>query len=277
MGSLEQRRSERLALSIPIRVIGIDLAGTQFSEDTHTRIISRAGAQIALTHRVNPGDSIRIVNLENYNEADFRVVGLMTTGASPNELGVECTESGRNIWGVELPAAMDPQGSEAGALLECRGCRQQALWTVTLMEVEVLNATGQVTRPCDRCAKLMYWTYAETIRRPRAFAETEPTSPPPRLDEALKKVEKRGEKRLGMKMPIRVRSAQGEVEITKTENMSKNGFAANLGMDLHVGDMVSVVCPYAPGDDEFEQKAEVRRRALFDLGGRRIYGFRYVR
>jgi hypothetical protein len=277
MDSLEKRRSERLMLSIPIRVIGIDLAGAQFAEDSQTRVISRAGAQIGLTHKVNPGDSVRIVNLENYSEADFRVVGPLAVENNTSELAVECTEKGRNIWGVELPAAMDPATSQAGALLECRGCRQQALWMITLMEVEVLDSTGQVARPCDRCAKLTFWTYADTIRRPRAFSEIEPTSPPPRLDEALKKIEKRGEKRLGMKMPIRIRTMQGDVEITKTENLSKNGFAANLGLDLQVGDIVWVICPYSSSDMDIEQKAEVRRRALFDLGGRRTYGFRYMR
>jgi hypothetical protein len=277
MNPLEMRRSERLSLSIPIRVIGIDLAGTQFSEDTRTSVISRGGARVPLSHAVKAGDTLRIINMENYSEADFRVAGPTSLASESPEFGVECVQPGRNIWGIELPAAIDPEAAAAGALLECRGCQQQALWVVSLMEAEVLDSTGQVARPCDRCSKITYWTYAETIRRPRVFSPSEPTAPQPRLDEALKKVEKRGEKRLGMKMPIHIRRSQGEIEITKTENMSKHGFAASLRMELNVGDMVSIVCPYSAGSAEIEQKAEVRRRALYDFGGQRLYGFRYVR
>ncbi len=97
MDQLEQRRTERLTLSVPIRVIGTDPAGEPFTEDTYTLVLNQAGARIALQHRVTPEDSIRIINLENYNEADFRVVGATRlSGTEAAEWGVECAEAGRN-------------------------------------------------------------------------------------------------------------------------------------------------------------------------------------
>lgn len=278
MDQPEQRRTERLLLTIPIRVIGFDAETGEFSEDTHTLVVNRAGARIALTHRVVAEDTIRIINLENYNEADFRVVGpTRLAGTEVAEWGVECAEPGRNVWGIELPPPLAAEGSEAGALLECRACHTQGLWPVTLMDVEVLDSTGIVQRLCDQCGKPTYWTYADVTRRPREFPPSEPAAPAPRVVKVKKPTEKRTDKRLGMKLPILVRNQKGEEERTKTENVSKGGFAVSLAMELAEGDVVTVVCPYTPGGQDIEQKAEVRRRAKFPFGGMRLYGFRYVR
>jgi hypothetical protein len=103
MSSAEQRNSERLLLTIPVRVMGFDPRTGTFTEDTHTVMVNRAGALIRLRHRVAADDSIRIVNLENYAEADFRVVGLARTEAREvYQWGVECLELERNIWGASI-------------------------------------------------------------------------------------------------------------------------------------------------------------------------------
>lgn len=273
----ERRRSERLLLTIPIRVIGKDPSGDDFTEDTHTVVLSHAGARIALRHAVAADDTVRIINLENYNEADFRVVGpTLLKGAEVAEWGVECDEPRRNIWDIELSAPLGGEDWQAGAVLECRACRTQGFWPVTLMEVEVLNTTGAINRSCMKCKKTTYWTYADVSRRPRKFAPTEPVAPAPKEAEAKKNIEKRREKRMGMKLPILVRNQKGEEEITKTENVSKGGAAVSLAMDLEVGDPLEILCPYT-GSQDIPQKAEVRRRAKFPFGGKRLYGVHYLR
>jgi PilZ domain len=276
MSSAERRGSERLVLAIPIRVIGFDAFSGEFSEETETRVVNQGGACIVLDHRLNAGDAIHIINLKSYSEADFRVVGPTQAEGNRLELGVECIDVGRNIWGMDFATLPGAPKGEAAAVLECRGCKQQANWPVTLMESEVLGATGQIVRECNQCGKRTYWVYADPSRRPRKFAPSEPTAPPPRAEEVLKNTEKRTEKRLGMRLSVRVRSQNGEAEISKTDNVSKKGFGASLTMDLYVGDIVFVMCPYTGGQD-IEQKAEVRRRPTFEFGGRRTYGFRYIR
>jgi len=273
----EQRRTERLTLSIPIRVIGFDPATGEFSEDTHTLVVNRGGARIALNCAVTAGDTIRIINLENYNEADFTVVGpTRLEGAQAAEWGVECQDLGRNIWGIDLPPPLGVGGEEAGVLLECRACHKQSLCLVSFMQVDVLESTGAVARTCDQCGKETFWTYAETTRRPREFGPGEPVAPLRRAPEVKKAVEKRTAKRLAMKLPVLVRSQKGEAEVTKTENLSKGGFAVSLSMELDVGEVVTVVCPYTPGGQNIEQKAEVRRRATYSFGGVRFYGFAFL-
>ncbi len=278
MANEEQRGTERVMMSIPIRVVGLNTLGGDFTEDTHTLVVNQAGARIALRHRVEADDVLRIVNLENYSEADFRVVGpTRLPQGDAGEWGVECTEAGRSIWGFELPPPLEASGADAGALLECRACHTQGFWPVTLMEVEVLNSTGIVNRQCGKCNKVTYWVYADTTRRPREFPANEPVAPAVREAEIKKKMEKRVDKRMGMKLPVLVRNAQGEEETSKTENISKGGIGVSLSMELNVGDQISVVCPYTPGSQDIPQKAEVRRRGNFPFGGRRLYGIHYLR
>jgi PilZ domain len=278
MDQPEQRRSERILLSIPIRVIGLDTSGEDFTEDTKTLVVNHGGARIALQHKVAADDSVRIINLENYNEADFRIVGpTRLAGQEVAEWGVECSDAGRNIWGIELSPPLSSVDSEAGALLECRACQTQGFWSLTLMEVEVLNSTGAINRKCTKCNKTTYWTYADVSRRPREFPPGEPVAPAPREADVKKGIEKRREKRMGMKLPIMVKNERGEQEATKTENISKGGLAVSLAMDLMEGDKLSVVCPYTPGSQDIPQKAEVRRRATFPFGGKRLYGIRVIR
>lgn len=265
-------------LAIPIRVIGLDADTGEFSEDTHTTVVNRTGARIALKHRVAAEETVRIINLENYSEADFRVVGpTRLSGAEAGEWGVEGVEPRRNIWGIELPPPLATPGTEAGALLECRGCRKQGFWPVTLMEVEVLDSTGIIQRQCSQCGKLTYWTYADVSRRPRDFPPSEAVAPAPRVAAVKKKTEKRADKRLGMKLPILVRNQRGEQEITKTENVSKGGVAVSLAMELAMGETLSVVCPYTQGGQGIEHKAAVRRRSTFTFGDMRLYGLHYIR
>jgi hypothetical protein len=244
----------------------------KFSEDTHTLAVNRDGARIGLNAKVDVDDVIRIANLENYSEADFRVVGPMNPPGAEAVWGVECVERGRNIWGIEFPA---PLASQAGALLECRACRTQRLWPVTLTEVEVLDSTGVVTRSCGQCGKTTYWTYAEAARRPREFSPSEPTAPPVR---EVKMEEKRANKRLTMRLPILVRNRRGEEEVSKTDDISKHGVAVTLAVELDEGEQVEILCPYSPQEElKIWQKGEVRRRDKFPFGGRRSYGIHYVR
>ncbi len=278
MSPEEKRNSERLRLSIPIRVMGSDLEGVEFKEDTQTSEVNRTGARIALNKRMGGGETVRIVNLENYHEGDFRLAGRMTPpDAESGEWGVDCLESGRNIWGINLPAPQPAGGAESGALLECRSCHQQGFLAVALTELDVLDSSGIIVRDCKKCGKATYWTFGEVTRRPRQFPASEPVTPPVPKVAAAKEVEKRAHKRMAMKLPILVRNQKGEEDTTKTENVSRGGYGVSLGLDLAEGEQVTVVCPYTQGGSNIEQKAEVRRRAKFEFGSRRYYGLRLLK
>jgi hypothetical protein len=277
MSQPERRDTERLRLTIPIRVLSLDTARGEFSEDTYTVLVNRTGARIGLKHQVLQGDTLRIINLENYAEADFRVVGpTQLAEGTATEWGIECLDLKRNIWGVEFSPPLTSGSSEAGALLQCRACGEQVMRIVTLMEVEVLSSTGIIVLGCHACGERTYWTYADVARRPREFTPTGAVAPGPVVGENEKRIEKRRHRRPLLKFSILVRNQQGEEEISKTEDISKGGLAVSLFMELGVGEMVKIVYPYDPRSQNVEQKAEVRRRGFRHLGFPRIYGFRFV-
>ena len=286
MSESDRRGTERLLLAVPVRVIAFGTDGGSFTEDTNTVEVNRAGARILLKHRVASGDTLRIINLESFSEADFRVVGpTRLDSGEVAEWGMECAEPGRNIWGIEFAAPIAAENRQAGALLLCQGCGRQVLCVLTLMEVEILSSNGGLQRLCDQCGELSSWTYADVERRPQPPPPAEPTAPPPppepvvpppRAEEPKGQVEKRAHKRLLLKLPVLVRTHKGEQELAKTENISKGGLAVCLALKLAVGEVVRVVCPYSEGGQDLEQRAEVRRRVTFFAGTRWLYGLRYV-
>ena len=278
MSGAERRGTERLLVSIPIRVIAFGAHGSGFTEDSFTVEVNRAGARIALKHRVAPDDGLRIVNLQNYTEADFRVVGatrLATQGVS--EWGVECQDEGRNIWGIDFPPPLPDQDSQAGALLKCQGCGKQALSVLTMMEVTILDSTGVLQKPCDVCAQHSSWVYAPAPGD--GPADPPPAKPVPSPSPAAKRdggIERRVHRRVALKLSVLVRNHQGQEHVVKSENISKGGLAVCLPMRLEVGEIVIVVCPYTSGAQNLEQKAEVRRRSDFVAGQKWLYGLKYL-
>ena len=280
MDGRERRQTERVMVAIPVRVLAFGASGGDFSEDTFTVQINQAGARIALKHRVAPGDDLRIINLENLAEADFRVVGpTRLDRGQVAEWGIECLDPNRSIWGIDFPAPIAAENSQAGALLVCQGCRKEVLSVLSLMEVEMLDATGSLSRLCDQCGELSSWIYADITRRPQTPPGTPEPAPPPEPQPAYEPggIERRAHRRLPIKLPVMVRNHKGGQEISKTEYVSKGGFAVCLGLMLAVGEIVRVVCPYTEDAHNMEQKAEVRRRANFTPGERWLYGMRYVR
>jgi PilZ domain len=285
--NVDRQSSEPLQASIPVRVLRFDLEHFEtggFSEDTHTLFISCSGASVALRNPVTAGDSLRIINLTNQSEADFRVVGAL--GTSEDGAGtwaIECQEQRDDFWGIAFPPP-SAEVSENGVSLQCRACGTKANYPLTLMEHEVLSITGIIVLNCDSCGKPTYWVDAASKRPSGKFAATDAVAPPPRVRESKRKEGKekrddtRAAKRSGLKLPILVRNQAGEQEISKTVDVSKLGAGVNLFMKLEVGETVKISCPYDAQSGGIEQTAEVRWRSrYYNDDFPRTYGLRFIR
>jgi len=99
-GSSRQRRSPRRELALPIRVFGTSARGRDFVEDCVCVKVSRYGAQIRLKHTVISDETLRILNLKNQKEADFRVVGQVTNppGTPYADWGLEAVTPDEDFW-----------------------------------------------------------------------------------------------------------------------------------------------------------------------------------
>jgi hypothetical protein len=270
--------TERIPHKFPIRVAAFGGSAGCFSEETYTVEVNRDGARIALQHRVAPDDTIRIVNLGNLREADFRVVRQNRLAAEgPGDLDVECLEADRNLWDIQPAPTLEKVQKPGRALLKCGDCGAVDFCTLRDWETEIL-ASGLLQRFCPICAAPTAWRYAEVNGAPAEVRPLGKAATPEATVELPPEawVSKRAHKRIPMKLPILVRDQSGREQLTKTEDVSKAGVAVCLGLKLEVGDIVVVSCPHTVGGHNLEQKAVIRNRRTFFAGESWVYGMRYV-
>ncbi len=275
MGS-DKRRSDRLMLTVPLTLSGVDPKGADFKDNARTVTLNRHGARILSPRLLTSGQIIRITNLVSRREADFRVVGPLSPHSEKGgEWGVECLDGQENIWGIQFPPPPPGQESESAALLECRRCHTVALLRVSLVEFEVLGAAGLLTKTCESCGESTPWGYAE-----KQVAMNAPPEEAAMLADAGESAVRRGadlrrHRRVALQLPVLVRDFSGNIEITKSENVSKGGFCFSSERDYHVGEGIMVACPYSGTDQNLEVSAKIVRRQKIDGSTRKIYGVRY--
>lgn len=276
--SAERRRSNRLMLTVPLRVQGTEANGAPFKEEARSLTLNRHGARIQIARPLRTGQILRLVNLVARHEADFRVVGPV---APPTEKGgewaVECLKSKDNIWGIQFPPLAEGDTPEPQALLECRKCHTVALLPVSLVEVDVLETSGILSKHCEHCKVVSPWGYAE-----KQVAMEGPPGEAAMVEEAqavvrasITSADKRRHRRITLQLPVLVRDYYGGVEISKSENVSRGGFCFASDKGYLVGQGITVACPYNPTSQDIEVHARVVRRREVEGTQRKVYGVRY--
>ena len=88
-------------------------------------------------------------------------------------------------------------------------------------------------------------------------------------------IEKRKRKRAPLRLKVMIIAQKGAQEISKTADVSPYGLSVALALDLELGEVVSVFCPYTEGQN-LEQKAVVSWREPYSQGHERFYGLKYI-
>lgn len=270
----EKRRSDRLMLTIPLSIEGTDTRGNPFKEEGRTITLNRHGARIRVARPLRVGQTLSLANLVSHRQAEFQVVGPVAPVTDRGgEWGVEYQNMKDNIWGIQFPPASDPEGSEPKALLECRDCRSVVLMTLSLVEVEVLETSGILSKPCTYCEQATPWGYTE-----KQVAMAGPPEEAPMMADAqasARGITQRKHRRISLQLPVQIRDYYGGSEITKTENVSKGGFCFVSERNYLIGGGILVVCPYNPAGQNIETRARIVRRNQVEGTNRKVYGVRY--
>ena len=157
-----KRRSDRIMLTIQLRILGNDATGKRFKEAARTFTLNRHGARIRTRVALQVGQVVRLINLVGETDAEFRVVGpLAPPSETGGEWGVECTNPELNIWGIKFPPLPEGESAYAKGLIECRRCHTAAFLRLSAVEVEVLNTAGILSKHCETCGGESPWGYAE--------------------------------------------------------------------------------------------------------------------
>ncbi len=111
---VNQRRSQRILLSIPISISGQRPSGAPFSERTRTLVVNAHGALIELREPVLVGQKLRMRNLGTNEEINCQVADINPGHATLPEIGVEFAEECARFWRVSFPPAdWNPHSPEA--------------------------------------------------------------------------------------------------------------------------------------------------------------------
>jgi PilZ domain len=114
---IQQRRSQRIMLAIPILVSGTREDGKRFAEETHTIIVNAHGALLLLAELVRPGQLVTLRHLKAQEDRKCTVVAVGEKHDTKREVGIELLDPSPRFWHVGFaPEDWSPRGPEAKRL-----------------------------------------------------------------------------------------------------------------------------------------------------------------
>jgi len=97
-----RRRSQRVILSIPVKITGKIVTG-DFSEDTETLAINAHGALITLSARVAQGQEVEIKSRTHPEKLRCKVVFVGPSAQGKTQFGIEFLEASPHFWRIAFP------------------------------------------------------------------------------------------------------------------------------------------------------------------------------
>src|SRR6266849_458859 len=98
-----RRRSQRVLMTVPVRVSGQTGAGLPFDEETHTRAISAHGALILVSTQVHRGQRLTLSNVQTKAALECVVAHIDRHHREHPQVGVEFMLPNPMFWHVAFP------------------------------------------------------------------------------------------------------------------------------------------------------------------------------
>jgi hypothetical protein len=98
-----RRRSQRVLMTIPVRVSGQNGVGLPFEEETHTRAISAHGGLILMSTQVNRGQRLTLSNVQTKAALECVVAHIDSHQGGHPQVGVEFMLPNPIFWHVAFP------------------------------------------------------------------------------------------------------------------------------------------------------------------------------
>ncbi len=98
-----RRRSQRVLMTIPVRVSGQSAVGLPFEEETHTRAISAHGGLILVSTQVNRGQRLTLSNVQTKAALECVVAHIDRHQGGHPQVGVEFMLPNPIFWHVAFP------------------------------------------------------------------------------------------------------------------------------------------------------------------------------
>ena len=152
------RQSERVHLTLPIRISGAGEYAKEFVEEGHTVDVSRQGATIIVDCELRPCQSIKVERIGVSKEAMARVVGQIIRGTEGLLYGIALVDPNVNLWDISFPAVCEGDKAVLRVLLKCVACGQLEVSYLNEFEAGLFLYHRSIARICGRCGGWTTWT-----------------------------------------------------------------------------------------------------------------------
>jgi len=151
------RRSSRIAKEIAILLVGSDMEGKMFSEQTKTVLLSRHGAGIVSQYALSAEQELILRRLDTNKEAEVRVVGNLGAQDKIYTYGVAFLSPGTDLWDIPFPSMTDSEKKACLVMLQCSAARPARWCSRSDLESDVYRVNEAIVRACKNCGSSTYW------------------------------------------------------------------------------------------------------------------------
>ncbi len=280
-----RRRSGRIPKQLAIFLIGSDIEGRIFSEETQTVVLSRHGAGILSQYKLSAEQEVIIRSVDSGKEVEVRVVGQLAAAGDNYIYGVAFLDPELNFWGLDFAELTEAERQANRALLECSNCKTREMMDHSDLESDVFAVNRSMVRYCKRCGSSTLWRQpaedlapapeqpvaeadppyappfaAAPLSAPKAEAPPEqqasqPATTAPAAPKATatapqapaRPEDRRRHPRTRVKFQACIRRPGMPDEIVSCEDMSRGGLRFKSKKQFYASTMIEVAVPYSPG------------------------------
>ena len=118
-------------------------------------------------------------------------------------------------------------------------------------QYRTLSTRSRLTRPCIQCNAPTEWRFASVEAEGEKGGQANKGAGP------LTGADRRRAKRMTVKLPVRLRLANGKEEVTKTENLSTTGVCFISNHKMKAGELIYLTVGFEAGKNEGTIRARV--------------------